>query len=124
MSLADYFETTKGIGVLGTANAQGNVDTALYGRPHFIDDDTVAFIMNDRLSYQNVQSNPNAAYMFIEQAEGYAGKRLYLTKTKESDDPELIASLRRTEHGAKDTEPKTKHLVYFKITRIRPLVGG
>lgn len=124
MSLADYFENTKGMGVLGTSDAEGQVDLALYARPHFVDETHVAFIMNERLSYHNVQANPNAAYLFVEKGQGYAGKRIYLEKTKESDDKELIDSLRRCEHGTETSEPKQKHLVYFRIVRIRPLVGG
>ncbi|HPI23199.1 MAG TPA: pyridoxamine 5'-phosphate oxidase family protein, partial [Spirochaetota bacterium] len=45
MDLKDYFETRQGTGVLATADAQGNVDAALYSRPHVMDDGTVAFIM-------------------------------------------------------------------------------
>jgi hypothetical protein len=124
MSLGEYFENTKGLGVLATSDAEGNVNTALYGRPHVMDENTVAFIMNERMSYANVQANPRAAFMFVEHTEGYKGKRLYLKKTKESDDQELIASMRRCEHGKKTGEPVQKHLVYFEIDRTRPLVGG
>ena len=124
MSLAEYFENTKGVGVLGTADAKGKVDLALYARPHFVDETHVAFIMNERLSYENLKSNPNAAYLFMEKREGYAGKRIYLTKVKESSEKELIDSLRRSEHGGHSMESGEKHLVYFSIDRIRPLVGG
>lgn len=124
MSLAEYFENTKGLGVLATSDADGNVNMALYGRPHVIDENTLAFIMNQRTSYANVQANPKAAFMFVEHTEGYRGKRIYLKKTKESDDQELIASMRRGEHGKKTAEAVQKHLVYFEIDRTRPLVGG
>ena len=33
MSLANYFDNVKGIGILGTANPEGKVDLALYARP-------------------------------------------------------------------------------------------
>jgi len=124
MSLAEYFENTKGLGVLATSDAEGNVNMALYGRPHVIDENTVAFIMNQRTSYANVKANPKASYLFVEHTEGYKGTRLYLKKTKESDDQELIASARRSEHGHGSKEPARKHLVYFEIVKTRPLVGG
>ena len=38
MSLAEYFEHVTGVGVLSTADASGRVNSAVYGRPHFIDD--------------------------------------------------------------------------------------
>jgi hypothetical protein len=41
MKLSEYFETAEGVGVLATADAHGKVDAALYGRPHFFDDETL-----------------------------------------------------------------------------------
>ena len=53
MELIEYFKKSEGIGVLATADAQGKVNVAIYSRPHFLDpndDNTLAFIMADRLS--------------------------------------------------------------------------
>ena len=123
MNLSDYFETAQGTSILATSNSAGQVDLAIYSRPHFIDEDTVAFIMRARLTHENLQSNPHAAYMFIEEGPGYNGKRLYLTKLREETDPDLIDSFRRKsgKHNAKSDEKK--FLVYFHIDRIRPLIG-
>jgi hypothetical protein len=60
MSLKEYFETTNGVGVLSTADSDGKVDAAIYARPHFVDDGTMAFIMRDRLTHHNLQSNSHA----------------------------------------------------------------
>ena len=79
MRLSEYFDKAEGVGVLATADAAGKVNVAMYSRPHFLapgDDETVAFIMADRLSYANVQVNPHASYLFIEEGEGYVGTRL------------------------------------------------
>jgi hypothetical protein len=65
MSLKEYFDTTKGIGFLFTADGDGQVDAAIYARPHFMEDGTMAFIMRDRLSHHNLQSNPHATFLFI-----------------------------------------------------------
>ena len=73
MELSKYFEEAKGSGILATADSEGKVDVAVYARPHFLDDGSLAFIMRDRLSYQNLQSNPQAAYMFIEDKPGHCG---------------------------------------------------
>ncbi len=78
MNLSEYFAKAKGCGVLATADAEGKVGIAVYARPHFIEEETVAFIMADRLTHKNLESNPHAAYLFIESGEKYAGKRLYL----------------------------------------------
>jgi hypothetical protein len=80
--------------------------------------------MSDKLSHANLKTNPNAAYMFIEKAKGYQGKRLYLQKIREEDDPELVQSIRRRKRY--DDECKAvsgSSAVYFKISRIRPLAG-
>jgi hypothetical protein len=127
MTLREYFQSVTGIGVLSTADTDGKVNAAIYSRPHFLgDDDTeLAFIMNDRLSHDNIDVNPHASYLFIEQSEGYVGKRLFLTKTREETDQEKILSLRRRnlppECDAGDT--KQRFLVYFRVDGIRPLIG-
>ena len=124
MSLGEYFENTKGFGVLATADSAGKVDAAVYARPHIIDENTVAFIMRDHLSYKNLQSNPHACYLFRQEGQGYIGKRLRLTKKEESTNIDLIESLSRrqhTNHGEHDESKK--FLVYFTIDKIRPLVG-
>ena len=123
MNLADYFQSASGIGVLATSDSDGNVDMAIYARPYIIDESTIAFSMSERLSYANIQSNPKAAYMFIERGEGYVGKRLYLTRLGEEKDAQRISDIKKqhpkvSEHGVLD-----KHLVYFTIDRMRPLVG-
>jgi len=123
MSLVEYFENTEGVGILGTADSDGKVDMAVYARPHMIDDTTIAFIMRDRRSHKNVQSNPNAAYLFVEKGHGYNGKRLYLVKTGEETDPEVIQSFSRKERNAPSSDEK-RFLVYFAIDNVRPLVGG
>jgi hypothetical protein len=122
MNLSDYFENTEGTGILATADSEGNVDIAIYARPHVIDETTVAFIMNERLSYRNLTSNPKAAYLFLEDAPGYKGKRLYLTKTKEETDAEVINSMRRKPDKYEESDLK-KYFVYFSVDKIRPLVG-
>lgn len=122
--LKDYFEATDGTGILATADSSGKVNGALYGKPHFIDGDTIAFIMADRLTHHNLQSNPSACYIFREAGTGYRGKRLYLTKTGEDSDPELIERTRRgTRHGGHEAEGM-KYLVYFRIDEELPLVGS
>ena len=122
MNLKEYFENTEGLGILSTADVEGNIDSAIYATPHVMDEETVAFIMRPRLSFENVQQNPKAAYLYIEKGPGYQGRRLYLEKTSEEKNPEYINQLRRSAHGDSGGE-ETATLVYFKVVRIRPLVG-
>jgi hypothetical protein len=125
MKLSQYFEKTKGRGVIATSDSKGKVGTAVYGRPHFINEKTIAFIMADRLMHKNLQSNPHAAYLFMESGERYVGKRLYLTKIKEVKDRALIDKIRRKESCPVYTVYKDtiKYLVYFRINKVLPLIG-
>ena len=88
MDIVSYFSNVKGRGVLATADDQGKVAIAIYATPHIMDENTIAFIMADRLTHHNLKSNPHAAYLFMEDAPGYKGLRLYLTKTREEKDSE------------------------------------
>ena len=124
MSLFDYFEKADGIGILATADSDGMVDLAVYAKPEIIDETTIAFIMKERLSHQNLKSNPHAAYMFIEQGEGYAGKRLYLTKIREETNTSLIEEIIRKKPQIADPgDDSNKYLVIFQVENIWPLVG-
>ncbi|MDX2445588.1 MAG: pyridoxamine 5'-phosphate oxidase family protein [Desulfobacterales bacterium] len=122
MELKEYFKNTEGKGVMATADSNGEVDTAIYARPHFMDDGTIAMIMRDRLTHHNLESNSHACYMFIEKGPGYKGKRLFLTKVREEQDSELLQSLRRRQYVDKTDE--SKFLVFFQIDKVLPLVGA
>jgi hypothetical protein len=124
MKLDEYFENAIGVGVLSTADDSGIVNAAIYGRPHFMDRDTVAFIASDRLTHANLKKNPSAIYLFKEDGS-YKGRRLYLTKTREEKDSPLIETIRRKKYkgiGSKDNR-ESKFLIYFKVDKVLPLIG-
>jgi hypothetical protein len=125
MTLKQYFESASGTGVLSTADGGGKVDAAIYSTPHVMDDGTVAFIMRERLTHENLRSNPFAAYLFLEEAPGHKGIRLFLKKAREEDDPELIAAMtRRNLKPELDAQKGPKHLVYFTVEKVLPLIGS
>ena len=125
MQLNEYFERTKGRGIIATADSTGHLTAAVYAKPHFFEDYSIAFIMADRLTHQNLQSNPHAVYLFMESGEGYAGKRLYLTKTKEEKNGPLIDQIQRRERCPADEEyqKQNRFLVSFTIEKVLPLIG-
>jgi hypothetical protein len=124
MELKQYFSKTQGTGVLATAAASGEVTTAIYAKPHSTADDSIAFLMRERLSYANLQTNGHASYLFLEQGDGHKGIRLYLEKIDESDDAELIAAMTRRHLSPEEDRAKgPKHLVRFRVTKVLPLVG-
>ena len=121
MKLKEYFEETKGVGILATADGAGKVDAAVYARPNIMDDGSLAFIMRDRLTHHNLQSNSHATYLFVENGPGYKGKRLYLNKVREEEDTELLESLRKRQYI--DEKDEAKYLVIFKLAKELPLIG-
>jgi hypothetical protein len=122
MELKEYFETEQGFGVLATADGGGRTNAAVYSRPHFMEDGLLAFIMRDRLTHDNLNTNPHATYLFREDGPGYKGKRLYLSKVREEQDTELLQSLRRRNYPDKTEE--AKFLVFFELIDELPLVGA
>jgi hypothetical protein len=123
MDLKSYFENTKGLGVLSTADSDGNVDSAVYARPHVMEDGTIALIMRDRLSHNNLRTNPKAAYLFKEDGPGYKGKRFFLSKVGEEQDARKIDELRRRSYPEDEKQGTTEFLVYFRINKELPLIG-
>jgi hypothetical protein len=125
MDLKEYFEQTKGHGVLATADASGRVNLAVFARPHVMEDQSVAFIMPHRLTHNNLQANPQAAYLFLEAGPGYKGQRLYLTKIREEQDSDLLYSLRRRTYPAdQEKQEGPRFLVFFQVNQVLPVVGA
>jgi hypothetical protein len=111
MTLREYFENTKGTGVLATADGRGKVDAAIYARPHVMEDGSLAFIMLDRLTHKNLESNPNATYLFLE-------------KIREDNDPDLISRIaRKCPDDFGQHAEGTRFLVYFRLEKILDLIG-
>ena len=124
MKFDDYFENASGVGVLSTADDEGKVNAAIYGRPHVVDEDTVAFIASDRLTHANLKTNSSAIYIFKEDGS-YKGYRLYLTKTHEEKDSVLIENIRRKKYKGIELKDnmESKFLKYFKVDKALPLIG-
>lgn len=125
MNIKDYFKTKQGKGFLATASNDGKVDIAIYSRPHIMEDGSIAFIMRERLTYANLLENKYATFAFLEDDGGYNGIRLFLKKTSEDANEDLISSMTRRHLSAEEDESKgPKHIVYFRIEKILTLVGG
>ena len=123
MKLNDYFSNKTGVGVISTSNGKGEVNSAVYAKPHITGKNTLAFIMRDKLTRANLQENDSASYLFIEHDHGIGGVRLYLTMTGETQDKEAIDALsRRTAAGEGDNA--TRFLVSFTVNKVLALIGG
>ncbi len=125
MHLNEYLENVTGKGVLATADAAGKVDAAIYAKPHVMEDGQVAFIMRENLTHHNLQSNPYATYLLIEDVLHYKGVRLFLKKIKEETDSDLIAKLTRRHLSPEQDETRgPKFIVFFVVEKILPLIGS
>ena len=124
MDLKSYFENTEGTGILATADSDGTVDIAIYAKPEVIDESTIAFVMKERLSHQNLKTNLSAAYMFIEKGEGYKGYRLYLSKIREEINSSVVQEfIKKQPVIASPKDDSNKYIVFFHIENVYPLVG-
>lgn len=127
MELKAYFNSVNGLGVLSTADSSGKVDSAIYAKPYFMNDGKIVFLMRDKLTHVNLQTNPYATYLFKENGDKYVGKRLYLRKFDESDDEALISQVQQqSSHAKLDSCAMTEKmfLVVFDIEKELPLIGS
>jgi hypothetical protein len=124
MNLSDYFSINEGRGIFSSAGRDGKVTAAVYSTPHICEDGTVAFIMRQHLTHANLQDNPHAVFLFIEEGPGTHGVRLYLKKVREDSDPTLLAAMtRRHLTPAQDQALGPKFIAYFEVEKIINLVG-
>jgi hypothetical protein len=124
MEWKDYFKKKSGMGFLATSNSKGDVDIAVYSRPKVMDDGTLAYGMADRLTHANLQENPHAVYAFNE--GGFQGVRLFLEKVREETKGPLLDSIRQEAESVvgPGIGDFVKFVVYFRVTKQLPLVGG
>jgi hypothetical protein len=123
MDWKEYFKKS-GMGFLATANSKGEVDIAVYSKPKVMEDGTLACGMADRLTHANLTENPHAVYAFNE--GGFQGTRLFIEKVREETEGPLLESIRK--EADKVVGPGVgdlvKFVVYFKVKKHLPLVGG
>jgi hypothetical protein len=127
MDLKAYFQNHDGIGILATCDPNTRVDMALYVKPLVVDQTTIALIMRQRLSHQNLKALPNACYMFIEKgtnSQDFKGIRLYLTMKHEEINQSIIQAMRKKQPWIyPEGDDSEKYLVFFSISHARTLVG-
>ncbi len=123
MELAELF-TQDGLGVLATADAAGLVNSAVYARPHLIDEATLVWGMTDGRSYRNLSQNPHASYLFKTAGPGFRGVRLGLELIRTEEGGELLATIKKRTAQVVNPEAgaAVTHSVWFRVVEVRPLV--
>lgn len=123
MKLAELFPEG-GRGVIGTADASGVVNLAVFSVPHVLDEETLAWGFTEGRSIANLRQNPHASFLYLAPSRGYSGWRLSLTLKQVAEEGELLATIK--EKAAHVVSPQAgeavKHVVYFKVDEVRPLM--
>lgn len=141
VNLMEYFNKNPRLGVLGTSSKNGKVDSAVFGSPHMIDEKTVLIATAQNRTFTNLQENPYAVYIIIEECmDGskdqinnmepgssildWKGIRVYM-KMKECHTSGELLEMLLSQIASIVGEEAAKMIhaaVTFEICEIRPLV--
>ena len=124
MDYQNYFTTPGGLGILCTSALNGQPNAAVYRKPQVTDDGLFIFEMLEKSTFVNIKENPHALFMFIEDKEGYRGKRFSLKMISEEAEEERVAKIKAKHPEIFAEDSKTRHCVCFEVLMVRPLVGG
>lgn len=123
MKLAELFPEG-GRGIIGTADANGVVNLAVFAIPHVVDEETLAWGFSEGRSIANLRQNPHASYLYLAPSRGYSGWRLTLTMTEEKGEGDLLWEIK--ENTAKVASQlagaAVTRVAYFKVEEVRPLM--
>jgi len=123
MKLAELFPEG-GRGIIGTANATGVINLAVFAIPHVINEDTLAWGFSEGRSLANLRENPHASYLYLAPSRGYSGWRLAMTFREEATEGELLNKIKDAAASAAGPQAggAIKSVVYFKVDEVRPLM--
>ncbi|AJY70227.1 pyridoxamine 5'-phosphate oxidase [Geobacter sulfurreducens] len=123
MNLNELFQT-QGLGVMATASKDGAVNTAVYARPHVVDELTLVWGMTNGRTYRNISDNPQASFLFKASDPGFSGVRLALELVKTEESGPMLAKIK--ENADVTVGPGTgaavTHAAWFSVTEVRPLI--
>lgn len=127
--LMEDFNRHPRIGSLATADANGEVNAAVFGSPRMIDEDTVVMGIGQNRSLRNLQENPKAVFLFMEPTPPtpeWKGARVYLKVESIETEGPLFESIRnQIREVAGDRSASAMHAaVRFSIRDVRPLIAS
>ena len=123
MNLAELFQQN-GLGVIATAAADGSVNTAVYARPHIIDENTMVWGMTEGRTYRNVSESPQASFLFKTSGPGFSGVRLALELVKTEESGPMLAKIKENADATvgPGTGAAVTHAAWFTVTEVRSLI--
>ena len=125
--LMDYFNKAPRLGTLSTASKKGNVNAAVFGSPHMVDEKTVVMGLGKDRSLEYLQENRNAVFLIMEPGKSlteWKGIRVYLKmKTAATSGPKLDDyKIQMAKAFGPDAANMVHAAVTFEVTEVRPLV--
>ena len=123
MNLTELF-TNAGMGVMSTSSSDGKVNSAVYARPHVIDETTLVWGMTDKRTYQNLTRNRHAAFLFKTNQPGFNGVRLALELIRTEEEGDLLATIKENtdEIVGPGAGAAVTHAAWFRVAETRPLI--
>lgn len=117
----------KRVGVLSTADREGNPNVAVFGSPHMPDDLTLVMGLGDTRTAQNLLATGRAAFLSVLPGETpleTRGTRLYLrVRAMEKEGPNLDAIKAKIREKAGDRAAgRIQYAVFFDVEGTRPLI--
>lgn len=123
MNLTELFQQ-QGLGVMATASKDGAVNTAVYARPHVVDEQTMVWGMTKGRTYRNISENPQASFLFKASDPGFSGVRLALELVKTEESGPMLAKIKENADATvgPGTGAAVTHAAWFTVTEVRPLI--
>ena len=123
MNLAELFPEG-GRGIIGTADANGVVNLAIFAIPHVVNEGTLAWGFTEGRSISNLRANPHASYLYLAPSRGYSGWRLSLTLQKEEREGDLLEKIKQqaAQSAGSVAGAAVKQVVLFTVDEVRPLM--
>ena len=123
MNLSELF-ANPGLGVMSTSSSDGKVNSAVYARPHVIDETTLVWGMTDKRTYQNLTRNRHAAFLFKLNNPGFSGVRLTLELIRTEEEGDLLVTIKKNtdEIVGPGVGAAVTHAAWFRVVEVRPLI--
>ena len=125
--LMGLFNKRPRIGTLSTANADGDVNVAVFNSPQMIDENTVVMGIGENRTYRNLRENPKAAFIVVEPGKtlmDWKGARVYLEAVDMETGGGFYEQIK--ENIAKAAGEQAARMIHaairFRITEVRPIV--
>lgn len=109
---------------MSTSSSDGRVNSAVYARPHIIDETTLVWGMTDKRTYQNLTRNRHAAFLFKTDQPGFNGVRLALELIRTEEEGELLTMIKKNaeELVGPGAGASVTHAGRFKVVEVRSLI--